>query len=270
MTRPFPRASRLGFGCASLGSRIGPRQGSRALSEAFEAGINWFDVAPSYGDGQAEMLLGEFARTRRDRIHICTKCGIVSPPVSTVKAALRPISRLLVKHAPVLRSLAGRTRGPAERQILSRKSIIDSLDRSLINLGTDYVDVLALHDPELSDIGNEEIARALEDVVAAGKVLTTGLAGSPLGAVTAVRAEFPVKHLQFPTAGLASVREALGVEESEFLLVTHSVLGSGGPADGDMRLLSALNDNPNGIVVVSMFAERNLRSNIATLASVQA
>lgn len=269
MTRPFPNASRLGFGCASLGSRIGPRQGSRALFEAFEAGINWFDVAPSYGDGQAEMLLGEFARTKRDKIHICTKCGIASPPVSPVKAAFRPISRLLVKHAPVLRSLAGRTRGPAERQTLSRKSIIDSLDRSLINLGTDYVDVLALHDPEPSDIGNEEIARALEDVVASGKVLKTGLAGSPLAAVTAIQSGFPVGHLQFPAAGLASIREALGPAEAEFLLVTHSVLGPGGHSDGDLRLRSALNENPNGVVVVSMFAKPHLRSNIATLVSVQ-
>jgi aryl-alcohol dehydrogenase-like predicted oxidoreductase len=50
----------LGFGCASLGSRIGARPGLLALEQAFDAGISWYDVAPSYGDGNAEAILGNF------------------------------------------------------------------------------------------------------------------------------------------------------------------------------------------------------------------
>lgn len=268
MTRPFPHASRLGFGCASLGSRVGSRPGSRALNEAFEAGVNWFDVAPSYGDGQAESLLGEFARTRRDKIYICTKCGVAPPPVSSLKAALRPVSRLLVKGAPALRSLAGRARGPAEPQALSRETIIGSLERSLIHLKTDYVDVLALHDPQEDDINNEEVARALEDAVASGKARTAGVAGSPLAAIAAVRSGFPAAHLQFSAAELPSVRAALG-PAADFLLVTHSVVGRGGVAEGDERLRAALEGNPDGIVIVSMFGDYHRRRNIATLASVQ-
>lgn len=268
MTRPFLHASRLGFGCASLGSRIGPRPGSRALNEAFEAGVNWFDVAPSYGDGQAESLLGAFAQTRRDKVHICTKCGVAPPPVSSLKAALRPVSRLLVKGAPVLRSLAGRARGPAEPQALSRETIIGSLERSLVALKTDYVDVLALHDPQEEDITKEEVARALEDAVTSGKARTTGVAGSPQASIAAVRAGLPVAHLQFAAAGLPSVRAALG-PAADFLLVTHSVVGRGGAAEGDGRLRAALEENSDGIVIVSMFGDLHRRRNIATLASVQ-
>ena len=45
--------SRLGFGCASLGSRVAAADGLNALAAAFDAGVNWFDVAPAYGAGEA-------------------------------------------------------------------------------------------------------------------------------------------------------------------------------------------------------------------------
>ena len=46
--------SAVGFGCASLGSRVSEAQGLRALGLAFERGVTWYDVAPPYGDGEAE------------------------------------------------------------------------------------------------------------------------------------------------------------------------------------------------------------------------
>src|SRR5215831_14662158 len=66
----------VGMGCASLGSRVGRREGLTALNRAFGGGITWFDVAPSYGDSAAESILGEFARGKRDKLQICTKVGI--------------------------------------------------------------------------------------------------------------------------------------------------------------------------------------------------
>src|SRR5580692_6033576 len=73
------RPSRLGLGCASLGSRIGASAGARALSAAHEAGVTWFDVAPPYGLGDAELLLGEFLRGRRHGVSVTTKVGIAPP-----------------------------------------------------------------------------------------------------------------------------------------------------------------------------------------------
>ena len=61
----FDSASRIGFGCASLGSRIDSRSGLRALSDAFDRGVNWFDLAPSYGNGQAEAIFSQFLEGRR-------------------------------------------------------------------------------------------------------------------------------------------------------------------------------------------------------------
>jgi len=74
-----PAPSRLGFGCASLGSRVAAADGLNALAAAFDAGVNWFDVAPAYGAGEAETLLGRFLRGRRDRTFVVTKVGMAPP-----------------------------------------------------------------------------------------------------------------------------------------------------------------------------------------------
>ena len=50
----------LGFGCASLGSRVGAAPGLRALAAAHDAGVAWFDLAPLYGAGRAEEIAGRF------------------------------------------------------------------------------------------------------------------------------------------------------------------------------------------------------------------
>src|SRR5215510_12117650 len=62
------RVSMLGFGCGNVGGLIirGAHQDRvRAVARAMEAGINYFDTAPSYGDGQSEQNLGQVLRELR-------------------------------------------------------------------------------------------------------------------------------------------------------------------------------------------------------------
>ena len=66
----------LGFGCASLGSRVGEAPGLRALEAAFDAGVTWLDLAPLYGGGRAEEIAGRFLKGRRDAVQICSKVGL--------------------------------------------------------------------------------------------------------------------------------------------------------------------------------------------------
>src|SRR5437868_4513715 len=96
-------ASVIGMGCASLGSRVGRREGLRALDRAFDAGVTWFDVAPSYGDAEAETILGEFVRGRRDKVKICTKVGIRPARTPFAMRAAKPILRSAVDAVPMLR-----------------------------------------------------------------------------------------------------------------------------------------------------------------------
>lgn len=190
--------SRLGFGAASLGSRVGAREGLRALHEAYDAGVNWFDLAPSYGDGEAETIFAKFAAGRRDRLYICTKVGRSPGRASAAARFLRPLARWLVAAAPALRPLAARGRPSAEFRALSGASLRDSLEASLVRLGVEQVDVLALHDPPLEDILREDVQRALEDIRTSGKARGVGFAGASETARECACKGLAFDHLQVP------------------------------------------------------------------------
>jgi aryl-alcohol dehydrogenase-like predicted oxidoreductase len=73
------RVSMLGFGCGNVGGLIirGTSQDRvRAVARAMEAGINYFDTAPSYGNGQSERHLGEVLRELRADVYVGTKARL--------------------------------------------------------------------------------------------------------------------------------------------------------------------------------------------------
>ena len=230
--------SAVGFGCASLGSRIGAAEGQRALARAFEAGITWFDVAPSYGDGNAERILGEFAAPRRGALRLCTKVGLLARPPGW-KAALRPLARGLVARVPALRRLATGARSVA-RLPLTAAGITASAEESLRRLRTERIDLLMLHDPVAEDVAREDVARALDNLVQAGKVGAVGVAGSPEAAERGA-GRHPFRVLQVANNPLEhnSGRPALRAwQEGGGLLVTHSALGAYGALPALSRLLA--------------------------------
>ena len=80
------RTSNLGFGCASLGSRVSKKEGLEALARGFDEGITWFDLAPIYGGGTAESIFSEFLTGKRDQVHVCTKVGVGRPSYDPIFA----------------------------------------------------------------------------------------------------------------------------------------------------------------------------------------
>ena len=118
------RHKRLGLGCASLGSRIGATAGLRALSAAHEAGLAWFDVAPAYGLGDAELLLGEFLKGRRQSVSVTTKVGVAPPE------RLRLMKYAYAIGRPVL-SVASGLRGAFRRLDATRNRHL-ALDANLV------------------------------------------------------------------------------------------------------------------------------------------
>jgi aryl-alcohol dehydrogenase-like predicted oxidoreductase len=182
----------LGFGCASLGSRISAATGRRALDKAFDLGVSWFDVAPPYGDGQAEFLLGQFLKGRRDKVVVCTKCGISLPRVSLPRRLLRPIARNIVATLPRLREMV-KPRRPAEgRTPLDPSQIEASLVASLRRLHTDHVDVLALHEPTEEEAADGRNFEELERLVRRGMVRALSIGGSPASIAAAIEAGRPL------------------------------------------------------------------------------
>ncbi|HXV06287.1 MAG TPA: aldo/keto reductase [Solirubrobacterales bacterium] len=171
--------TRLGFGCAGLMRTPSRRSRQRLLGEAFEQGIRHFDVARMYGLGVAEEELGRFARGRREQITIATKFGIEPSRSASRLARLQAPARAAVARFPALRAALKRREGAFH---VARRYDGDaarmSLKTSLEALGTDYVDVLFVHDPGATDLTDaEELVGTLEELRRDGRLRAWGVSG---------------------------------------------------------------------------------------------
>lgn len=286
----------LGFGCASLGSRVAAADGVRAMAAAFDAGVTWFDLAPLYGGGRAEEIAGPFLRARRDAVQICSKVGLAPAGQGGLKALLMPAARRVVASVPSLRSrIRGRGMQAAVRLDLTPEVLHAGLEASLRRLGTDHLDLYALHDAEAGALGRDEVLRALEDVVAAGKARAVAVASDAEAAAAAIALArsgggrpFGAVQLALGAPGEAVTVPAAAAAAGMGAIV-HSVFGVGGAYDGlrarvaadpplaarveaagglsRLMLARAFALNPGGVVLVSMFSERSRRENLAAAAA---
>jgi aryl-alcohol dehydrogenase-like predicted oxidoreductase len=144
--------SRICLGCMSYGSpasktqpwALDERESRPFITQALEAGINFFDTANVYSGGASEEVVGKALKelTKRDEIVLATKVW-------------------------------GRMRPGANGAGLSRKAIFMEMDASLRRLGTDYVDLYQIHRWDDST-PIEETMEALHDLVKAGKTRYIG------------------------------------------------------------------------------------------------
>ena len=148
--RPFGQTgldvSVIGFGCWEIGGGYGSIEVddfNKAVDRALDLGINCFDTAEGYGMGASERALGEALGRRREEAIVVSKFG------------------MNYRDKPNLRDS-------------SRERVLASIDKTLKNLGTDWVDVYLVHWPD-RNTPFEETMNALEDVVRDGKVRFVGL-----------------------------------------------------------------------------------------------
>ena len=171
------RASILGFGCGSVMGRTGRAASLRAMTAAWDAGITLFDTARSYGFGEAEAVLGEFLRGKRDQAVVATKYGVAPRRLSPVKRLAVPIVRA-AKTLPVVGSRLRRGgASPVVHGEFSVAGLRTSLETSLRQLKTDRVDVLFLHEATAAVLEQDALMAELEGFVRAGKILRVGLYG---------------------------------------------------------------------------------------------
>jgi aryl-alcohol dehydrogenase-like predicted oxidoreductase len=223
--------SALGFGCASLGSRISEGHGLRALGYALERGVTWFDVAPSYGDGGAESMLGRFLAGRRDSVVVCARVGGPRPPLSLAARLFRPLARAAGKVFPFFPGDVVQAVSGAPREPLRADMIEASVRESLRRLRTDYVDVLCLDEPSVEECANEAILRELQRMIEKGCARTLSIAGTPeaiaagAGASPLFRVAQCVDNLFEPAA--EQVRAEFSRAARPPFLVTHGIFGRG-------------------------------------------
>jgi aryl-alcohol dehydrogenase-like predicted oxidoreductase len=147
------RVSELCLGAMTFGSEeawCADEAESRAMFDAFvEAGGNFIDTADIYTQGESERLVGKFVASDRERFVVATKYTNAFPGRDDPNAAGN-----------------------------QRKNFVQSLDASLKRLGLEYIDLYWVHAWEFTT-PIEEVMRAIDDAVSAGKILYAGLSDAP-------------------------------------------------------------------------------------------
>jgi hypothetical protein len=164
--------TRIGFGCGRLAGGSATRESRRLVERVRAIGITHFDVAPAYGLGLAEDVLGQ-TLSGDAAVTITTKVGIGRPRHAGLKSVARQLLKPLLSPAPALRrGLGAKAGGGARGQFEPDKleaSIVDSLRR----LRRDYVDALLLHQPG-PDVITPALIATMERLVAKGYTSALG------------------------------------------------------------------------------------------------
>jgi aryl-alcohol dehydrogenase-like predicted oxidoreductase len=181
----------LGYGGAPIGFRPTANRSAdiSLLQRAVDLGINFFDTAPDYRASEA--LLGEALHGRRADVILATKCGRVQ-------------------------SWNGRAWDLYEDW--SETGVLQTIDRSLRCLRTDYLDLVQLHSPPLWALEDGAALRGLMKAQAAGKVRQLGLSsegatawrGLELGAFATLQVSYSILQ-QEAGGGLLPAAAAQGM-----------------------------------------------------------
>ncbi|MEC5159977.1 MULTISPECIES: aldo/keto reductase [unclassified Janthinobacterium] len=164
--RPFGRTghsiSDIGFGAWAIGGAWGDvssDDAKAALHAALDAGTNFIDTADVYGDGRSERFIAEVLRERGgDKPYVATK--------------------------------AGRRLSPHAADGYNEENLLAFVERSLVNLDTDCLDLVQLHCPPPEVYYRPEVFDVMDRMVTAGKIRHYG--------VSVEKVEEALKAIEYP------------------------------------------------------------------------
>lgn len=280
----------LGFGCSSLSGGSSRRHSVKLIDAAFDAGIRHFDVAPPYGMGTAEDLLGDALGKRRHEVTIATKVGIDRLRQGAAVMWIRSLAAPLRKLAPGLTRRVGASAytGLTANVQLDQPSVEASLARSLRSLRTDYIDLLLLHEVTLEAL-TDELLSLLLNLRRRGTVRAFGT-GTSYASTLAIRAKYPTffdvwQYSWTPLDGrpevfsgfnithraiqqsLAPLRSWLQADGNRARRLSDSVGVDLSSTDNLVQVLlgSAMAANPRGVVLASSRQKRRIQENAKVL-----
>jgi D-threo-aldose 1-dehydrogenase len=173
----LPGMPRLGFGCGDLYGGATLAQSTRLIESALEAGIRYFDVARLYGNGSAEAVVGTALRPIRDRVVIVSKAGILPLSMLPWDKFKKKATKAVRLAGPIARALVPPPQACGDRYGAFRLvDLVRSVNRSLKQLQTDYLDILLLHECSVADARDGEVIRFLERLRTEGKIRAFGIA----------------------------------------------------------------------------------------------
>ena len=141
------QVSELSFGSwVTFHTQAGVESTVEMMSAAYDAGVNYFDNAEGYADGQSEVVMG---------------------------AALKKLAWHRGSYLISTKLFWGLHEGPNQQNTLNRKYLIEAIDGSLQRLDTEYVDLLFCHRPDPTT-PIEETVWAMHNIIERGKALYWG------------------------------------------------------------------------------------------------
>jgi aryl-alcohol dehydrogenase-like predicted oxidoreductase len=155
------KVSTVSFGAWAIGGtwgKVNDENSFAALNRALDAGVNFFDTADVYGDGHSEKLIAKLKKQRSEKFYVATK--------------------------------AGRRLDPHTAEGYNKKNLNSFVERSLINLETETIDLLQLHCPPTQVYYMPEVFDTLDDMVKDGKIRYYG--------VSVEKVEEALKAIEFP------------------------------------------------------------------------
>jgi aryl-alcohol dehydrogenase-like predicted oxidoreductase len=159
------RVSEIGFGGARIGGLLA-QDGGRAtslktLEAACDAGINFFDTADMYSQGESEILVGKAFRDKRDRVFIATKGGYSLPRQKRLIQFIKPFAKPIVRALGLRRSVVPASLSGTVSQDFSSGYLREAVEASLRRLQSDYIDLYQLHSPPPEDLTGSRLQDAL-------------------------------------------------------------------------------------------------------------
>ena len=140
--------SEVGLGCWQLGwgwgDIVSEKDVKELLKKTLDKGINFFDTSDTYGDGRSEKFLSKIIKSTSEKIYVSTKLG-------------------------------RRVRGTDYQKGYKHEPMEEFIDRSLINLGVDSIDLLQLHCPPSEIIAKKETYEIMDEIVKKGKIINYGV-----------------------------------------------------------------------------------------------
>ena len=170
------KVSRLGAGLYEMGLLADVSAAGRLLSAALDGGINFLDTAACYDN--SEEWIGRTISHRR--------------------------------HEYILATKAGHVIGGYQGEEWTPKTITDSIERSLVRMRTDYLDLVQLHSCDVDILERGEVTQALLDARQAGKTRFTGYSGDNKAALWAIEnGQFDTLQITFNLVAQRARRDVL-------------------------------------------------------------
>lgn len=187
------KSSLLAFGCAKVAGSVDKRESAIAIKKALECGINHFDLARCYGYGEAESFVAKTLSVPRDQIVLATKFGIEATPFSRLLRPLKVVGRRLnnkcgkpmistgVSPTPLTTAKLSYLKQKLGNMLLQRRKItcelmLKSVEMSLRQMRTDYLDYFFVHEPHSSLEYIEELCALATALKQEGKIRVFGIA----------------------------------------------------------------------------------------------